>query len=373
MIETTHVRLILGTFKLRLDQQPGRFALEIGLIVAFQSGVGMHDLAKRLSERVLEAEQVLVVAHIDADGISAASIACSSLIHAGIEHNILFAKSLDEEISRDIRDRNPEFVWFTDIGAGSYDIVSDLPGIITDHHVPPESFAGTREGRLSSRTGVTKPSMLNPHMYGLNGSTDVSGAGVTYLVARGIAREVLHLSSLAVVGAVGDMQDQDHRRLVGSNRHILRDTISGGWLKSEADVRFFGRETRSLPKLLKYSSDPLLPGLNGDHDSCARFLDNVEVPVMEKDRWRCWSDLDSTEKRSIISALANLLLEAGFGHVCIERIVGECYSLIREKRGSVLRDAKEFATLLNSCGRYDKAKVGLKSVWAIEKEDSKRL
>jgi len=351
---------LLSTVKLSLDQEPGSFVQEIALIVISQSGLRMHNLAKRLSERVLERKRILVVAHIDADGISAGSIACSSLIHAGIEHDILFIKSLDEEASRNIQDRNPEFVWFTDIGAGSYDLISDLPGIITDHHVPSESCMGSKEGRLSSRAGASKISMLNPDMYGLEGSTDISGAGVTYLVAKEIGQETSYLSSLAVVGAVGDMQDQNHRRLVGSNREILRDAISGGWVKNDVDIRFFGRETRPVAKLLTYSSDPLLPGLSGDLDSCTKFLERVEVPVMDEDRWRCWSDVESTEKRVILSALTILLLEAGFSHRHIERMVGECYALIQEKRGSVLRDAKEFATLLNSCGRYDRAEVGLK-------------
>jgi RecJ-like exonuclease len=39
--------------------------------------------------------------------------------------------------------------------------------------------------------------------------------------------------------------------------------------------------------------------------------------------------------------------------------MGEVYSLIREEPRTVMHDAKEFATLLNSCGRYEKAPTGL--------------
>ena len=41
------------------------------------------------------------------------------------------------------------------------------------------------------------------------------------------------------------------------------------------------------------------------------------------------------------------------------RLTGEVYSLVREEPGTVMHDAKEFATLLNSCGRYEKAPTGL--------------
>ncbi len=319
----------------------------------------MHHLAKKLSEEVLKRKEVLVVTHIDADGITAGSIASSSLTQAGIDHDVLFVKSLDDDAVGRILERSPEFVWFTDIGAGSYDLISDMSGIITDHHVPSESFVGGGRGRLLPRIQAEGPNMLNPHLYGLDGSLDVSGAGVTYVLAKEMNSENVRLSSLAIVGAVGDMQDRNHRRLIGSNRTILKDAVEDGSVRIDKDIRYFGRVTRPMPRLLKYSTDPLLPGLNGNHSACVRFLEEIGIPPKAEDEWRCWSDLTSSEKQSVVSALVTLLLESGLGHEHIERIVGECYTLVREKERSVLRDAKEFATLLNSCGRYDKAHIGM--------------
>jgi RecJ-like exonuclease len=43
----------------------------------------------------------------------------------------------------------------------------------------------------------------------------------------------------------------------------------------------------------------------------------------------------------------------------VHRLIGEVYILNKERQGSELHDAKEFSTLLNSCGRYGKADVGL--------------
>jgi len=49
--------------------------------------------------------------------------------------------------------------------------------------------------------------------------------------------------------------------------------------------------------------------------------------------------------------------------VCLEdqkRIYGEVYTLPKFEHGTGLRDAKEFATVLNSCGRYDDAETGMR-------------
>src|SRR5207237_1299759 len=53
----------------------------------------------------------------------------------------------------------------------------------------------------------------------------------------------------------------------------------------------------------------------------------------------------------------------------VERLVGETYTLIREPAGSPTRDAKEFGTLINACGRYDQPEVGYR-VCRGDREDS---
>ena len=60
----------------------------------------------------------------------------------------------------------------------------------------------------------------------------------------------------------------------------------------------------------------------------------------------------------ISSEIVMLLLSKGFGHEIAKRLIGEVYILEKEEEGTELHDSKEFATLLNSCGRYDKAEVG---------------
>lgn len=51
-------------------------------------------------------------------------------------------------------------------------------------------------------------------------------------------------------------------------------------------------------------------------------------------------------------------LKFGFPSWKIESLIKECYILNFEKEGCEMRDASEYATLLNSTGRYDKAEIG---------------
>jgi single-stranded-DNA-specific exonuclease len=309
----------------------------------------MEPLLTRIGEaarRLERAREVLVVAHIDADGLTAGSIADAMLDRAGLDHRLHFAKSLTPEELEKVRDRNADVTLFVDLGSGMADRMADLAErvVICDHH----------------HSGLDLPYHLNPRLYGLDGSTTASGAGMTYLLARALSQDNKDLAALAVVGAVGDLQDLQARRLTGLNRDIiLADAREAGVIEPLLDTRLFGRETRPLHKMLQFSDDPHLPGISGREEASLRFLQQLGVPSGDGEPWRRWIDLTAEERRRVLSGLASHLLRAGKGAEAARRLVGEVYTLSREKPGQPVHDAKEFATLLNSTARYGKAAVGV--------------
>ncbi|UCF08221.1 MAG: DHH family phosphoesterase [Thermoplasmata archaeon] len=319
--------------------------------------------AGEIAEHLKKQNQVLIVSHIDADGIAAGSIASTALKRRGIEHEVRFVKKLDEIEMERTRDANPPLVWFTDLGSGALPMLDGINAVICDHHVPARTEM-SRMDRMNILSYVDIPGNdfnfhLNPHLFGRDGANDLSGAGATYLVAREMGRGNGDLASLAVVGAVGDLQDTKNLRLEGTNREVLEDGKEAKVIFWKQDIRYFGRETRPLFKLLQYANDPIIPHVSGREEACIDFLADLGVPMKDEEHWRRWIDLTETEKRDICSEIVKVLVSRGFGHEMAERLIGEVYLLTREEEGTELRDAKEFATLLNSCGRYDKAEVGL--------------
>ena len=306
----------------------------------------MLKRAEKIGDIINNSKEVHIVSHIDADGITAGSIAYQTLKRLGKDCSIEFVKQLDEEVLEHLKDENRELVWFTDLGSSISTEYPELNKIITDHHACPDNS--------------DLPFHLNPHLFGLDGGYEISGAGTTYLVSRVIDKKNKDLSSLAIVGACGDLQDRRHLKLTGKNRDILSDGEQIGNVRSKIDIRYFGRETRPVYKMLQYSSDPIIPGISGREQACISFLQELGIKMQDGDDWRRWIDLSKDERRLIISNIAQLLLTKGFGHKLTKRIIGEVYVLSQEKEGTEVHDAKEFATLLNSTARYGKYEVGLK-------------
>lgn len=307
-------------------------------------------MEKRLSflaSMLKKAENVHVVTHIDADGLTAGSIAVKTLQRMNTSYSIEFVKQLDHFVIDRLKKEHFELVWFTDLGSS---IVEDpsisFSYIVTDHHA-------------CNINDQNVPYHFNPHLFHLDGSWELSGSGSAFLLSQTIDKKNRDLAALAIVGACGDLQDRKHRKLMSKNRDILELGIQAGVLKAKMDIQFFGRETRPVYKMLQFANDPVLPGITGRESAAREFLDALAIPLKDGDQWRNWIHYSAEERKKVISQLVKLLLSKGFGYDLTSRLVGEVYELATEPIATELHDAKEYATLLNSTARYGEFEVGL--------------
>ncbi|MBU0846782.1 DHH family phosphoesterase, partial [Patescibacteria group bacterium] len=241
----------------------------------------MKPMAQQCATLIKEQSAVRVISHIDADGLTSAAILCTALERAGVDYSVDFVRQLTEPILTQIANVNPQMVIFTDLGSGMCDKIgnSGIRAIISDHHVP--------SGEIALH--------LNPRLYGINGSYELSGSGTTFILAMAMGNNV-DLAGLAVVGAVGDLQHVKSMGLTGVNQEIVQLGVANGSIICEKDLMFFGKQTRAIHKMLQYNSDPYIPGLSGDDDACIQFIKNAGVH-MHGEKWLRWIDLQADEKQ----------------------------------------------------------------------------
>ncbi len=310
----------------------------------------LDDRATACAEHLDGTERVLLASHIDADGLTSAAIAAEALDRAGITFETAFEKQLDADAIARIAECDFSTVLFTDFGSGQLDIIAEheaagaFTPVIADHHQPTDAETDLH---------------LNPLLEGVNGATELSGAGTTYVLARALGGERNRdLAALAVVGAVGDMQDSNGE-LVGANREIVAEGVGSGVLAETTDLALYGKQSRPLPKLLEYANDVRIPGISGSERGAVGFLSDLDIDIESDGEWRRWVDLTADERQTVASALLQRAVARGVPASRIDDLVGTTYTLTGEQEGTELRDASEFSTLLNATARYDRAEVGL--------------
>lgn len=317
----------------------------------------MIKRARKVADIIKKSNNIHIVTHIDADGITSGAIAVKTLKRLNKNHSIEFVKQIDDKILNKIKNQNHDLIWFTDLGSNISENIKIENIVITDHH------------NCNNKSDYNFH--FNPHLFGIDGGLELSGAGATYLVSKTIDKKNTDLSSLAIVGACGDLQDKKYNKLIGLNRDIINDGKKIGLIKTKIDITYFGRETRPIFKLLQYANNPIIPGLTGRESACISFLKDINIKMKDGDNWRYWIHLSKDERQEIISNIAKIFITKGFGYEITKKIIGEIYILIKEKEGTELHDAKEFATLLNSTARYGQYDIGLNVCLGDREKDLK--
>ncbi len=307
--------------------------------------------AKAILETVDNDGFIHVFSHLDADGIAAAGIMGKALFRLDAKFRIRVTQWMDEKIIGEITADKPQLVILTDFGSGYLDLlnekVPDYKVLILDHH------------QITGNTENTNFVHVNPHLQGIDGANDISGSGVAYFVAKAVNTENVDLAPIAIVGALGDIQDKyEQRKLGGLNEKIVEDAVNANLVEVEKDLMFFGRETRPIHKALATTTSPYIPGLSGEEGASVAFLDNLGIKLKDGEKWRALRDLTDGEKKKLCSALAEQLLSKGL-HFEVANLIAHVYVLTREEQWTPLRDAREFSVVLNSTGRMDRPSLGI--------------
>jgi len=283
---------------------------------------------KKASEKIKNFDNaVLIVSHIDTDGITSAAIMASILIEWEKDFQITFIKEINEENVKQIIERGNELIIFTDIGSGYLDVLSKINAdmIILDHH---ETVGEEADNMI----------VVNPVDYEL----EFSGSGTVYMLAKQMLKhdKLDRLAPLAIVGTIGDVSYPTDSKLFETS-----------FVESERGLKIYGRYSRPLHQALRYLKILKL----SDSSKALQFLSEIGINPQENGAWRTFENLTDEEKKKLTDAVVKETLKEG--NYEVEKIFGDILTL--KGFPEELRDAKEFATILNACANMNDPAVGV--------------
>lgn len=301
---------------------------------------GFFEKARTIGQLCLALEDPLIVHHLDCDGLTSGALAKQAFLNSGKNVPTLMLKKLDDDSAKLIP-ADKDLV-FTDLGAGQMELVDGLPNpkkVVLDHHPPSVPDSPTPR--------------INCHDFGFDGSVDACSASTGYFAFRHVNVSAL----LGLTGCVGDLQDKNGLR--GLNAYLLNEGIEKGEILRTKDLRIFGKVSRPLVSFLTYCTEPFLPGLSGNDRACAIFLKNLGIPTRKEGKTLAYYDLSVFERRALTAALFEYGRKKGVDEALLRDMVGDVYVFPKEPDGSERKEAYEFSTLLNACGRGDKPLIGI--------------
>jgi single-stranded-DNA-specific exonuclease len=307
--------------------------------------MGFCDDVQAAAEQIAAAPSITIISHIDADGISCEAILSQAVSRLEIPVTSVFVRQL-EPLTMPQVPSDSSLKIFSDLGAGQQNLMlerglTEKECLIIDHHV--------------SQPCEREYTQVNCLPYGF---TRMSAAGVSYLVAKEMDSSNTDLAKLAVIGNVGDMMAREKCGLVGPAREIIvEDGVQHGSVEvRRKDLNCYGTATRPVHLSLAYNDDPFIKGISNNPEGARQFLKRLGIRQQSPDgRWYVWEEISDNDRRTIISALAQQLMANGEK---TDRLLAETYRFPGEIPRTPLRNAQEYATLLNACGRWSKPQTG---------------
>jgi single-stranded-DNA-specific exonuclease len=278
----------------------------------------INDSTDKIREFIDHGNSFIVFYHIDADGLSSGAISSVMLLRAGARFITRAVRSINEILETIPYLQSDTIALLTDIGSGYLSILRekfhDKQFIILDHHQPD----GEAEKHWIH---------INPHLCDVDGARDISSSGITYLVSKSISEENISLSPIAVVGALGDLQDKssEKRELGGLNKMIVEEAVKSGLLKVSDDLLFYGRSYRPIHLALASTTSPYIPGISGSEAHAVSFLNSLKIRLKEDDRWRVFTELSEEEKKIIYNGLMKYLSSLNFSPSIVKELVGRWF------------------------------------------------
>ncbi len=293
------------------------------------------EIAKKAALKIKNSDNIELVSHFDCDGIASAAIMIDTLKKLGKKFNATIIKQIDENIIKELSRKDCELIIFTDLGSGYLNEINKLKKsiIIADHH------------RIES-TASENIIHINPEEFNIK---SLSGSCVTYLIARELGNK--DMAVLAIIGAIGDLQECEY----GLNEEILKEAEKIG-LKRRLGLGLFGRK-RPLHKSLQYFDLETI----SSESSAVQFLSKIGIEIKNGNRWKTLNDLTEEEMQKLSDKLIQEALVNGKNE---KDIFKQTYMI-----GDT--DIREFATLLNACGRMEEYETAI-GVCLKEKEAEKK-
>lgn len=296
------------------------------------------EFYNRIKEFILSADNILILSHLDADGLCSAGLISRLLLSWDKNFTVRIIKQLEDESV--FENLVYDLIIITDMGSGQFRLIEPFlekkKFIIIDHHQVQNEF---EDNNLIH---------FNPGLH----DDSYSASSLTYLVVRTLNSELDDLLPVGLVGASGDMQASPE--FTGFNKELVDYGVKKEYLTISKGLSVYGRVSKPLHEALSQSFELFIPGVTGNESSSIEFLSELNIDLKsESGDWKTLNTLTDAERKKLVSNIIIRRVNNGLDSNVLSEIITV------EGNNGALSNLKEWSVLLNACGRQGAYSLGV--------------
>ncbi len=314
-------------------------------------------LTDKINSLIDSENDISIVTCMDPDGLASGSITLMALSRLGSRCSLRAVPTLDLEVISEIKSEAHDFCILLGLGPASEMAEAMYRSLGENWVMIDHEESGYKQANLAYDSQI-----INASKYGLDGAREVSTGGLSYTLATMLDKKNTDLSAIAIIAALGDRQDLgDKKGLLGMNSEILKTAQSLNLIETELDLLLYDREIIPLHESLARTTYPYIHGLSWNMQNAYTIIKNTGIKMKDDGNWRVLSDLSLEEKNIIRDAVAKFIITSSNSSSLdvADSLLGYSYKLSKEDNRSFLRNARDFANLLDACVQIGKAGLGV--------------
>jgi len=203
--------------------------------------------------------------------------------------------------------------------------------------------------------------IINPWIFDINGQTQISTSGLTYLIVKNFDRNSNKISYLPIISAISKEQDTGKdKSLTGLNKEILQSTLDTNLIEQKKGLVIYEKESMPITKVLENNTVHYIKEITWNKDTSLKIIKESQILIDNYGNTKLFSELNEKEFMSILETISGFLLEnSKIKNIQIvkELLLGYNFTLTNEEPNGFLKNARSFVKIINLF--IDSEKIGL--------------
>ncbi|MCL5788399.1 MAG: hypothetical protein M1357_01125 [Candidatus Marsarchaeota archaeon] len=188
--------------------------------------------------------------------------------------------------------------------------------------------------------------VLNPTVYGLNGSQVGSTAVMTYIMLKELGFVQQQLSVASIAAALTVQPEADIQSLKGLNNEVATELLERGAIVQMEGLKAPVAENLPLHHSLQAMLEPFVPGISGDERGSASLVQQL---IRRSQLGKSAGIVTGTDARILFDEFQKIRTRAGFKEIKEDSLIGTIALDSSRPVDNILRNVKGLALALEAC------------------------
>ncbi|HEY6535181.1 MAG TPA: hypothetical protein VIY08_05190 [Candidatus Nitrosocosmicus sp.] len=313
----------------------------------------LFNKSQILLKEIEQKKNILIFANSTVDGIVSASIFLKSIFNtqgnAITRCNLgIFAKNFDEIVYE-----NYDYHIFVDFSCEIFNQINKT--------LKPNTFLFLNTDEIPKTDKNVYNDIINPWIFDVNGQTQISTSGLTYLIVRNFDRDSIKISYLPIISAISKEQDAGKdKSLTGLNKEILQSSLDTNLIEQKKGLVVYEKESMPINKVLENNTLHFIKGITWNIDTSLKIIKDSQILIDNYGNTKLFNELNEKEFISICETISRFLQEntkVKDTSIVEDLLFGYNYILTNEEPDGFLKNARTFEKIINLF--IDAEKIGL--------------